>query len=440
MPQQEPKTSSTKAEPEAPPKNRFERHPWLTLIVIVLGLLVVTIGAVEWSLALFQDRINLSSINERGEARVLRLREWTPGTVKLFASPENRFNDPIGPVDREYELRIDQDGFIWPSVVHDKPDLEIAFLGGSTTESLYVRPDMRFPHRAGRLLEERTGLKINALNGGKSGNTSMHALLNYLGKVAPRRPRFVVLMEGVNDIGLLNREKTYWNDYKGSSLLMSEDALEGRSPIEDFVQDVREGTIPNTYRLVRRGYHRLKQSLAQADASPPARKQTSPARPQKKAATAPSKTEVQRRELLRQSYEPSLRSFVRLAKAWGSEPVLMTQVRVDAHGVDGGASDFLSPEELRKGNFDPASFGSIHDYANAIVRHVALTEGSVLIDLAAARKWTREDVYDGLHFTETGSRHVAELIEQALAPLITQSEAGSRQDERLPDDDVSARP
>ena len=101
MPQQEPKTSSTKAEPEAPPKNRFERHPWLTLIVIVLGLLVVTIGAVEWSLALFQDRINLSSINERGEARVLRLREWAPGTVKLFASPENRFNDPIGPVDRE---------------------------------------------------------------------------------------------------------------------------------------------------------------------------------------------------------------------------------------------------------------------------------------------------------------------------------------------------
>ena len=286
MPQQEPKTSSTKAESEAPPKNRSERHPWLTLIVIVLGLLVVTIGAVEWSLALFQDRINLSSINERGEARVLRLREWAPGTVKLFASPENRFNDPIGPVDREYELRIDQDGFIWPSVVHDKPDLEIAFLGGSTTESLYVRPDMRFPHRAGRLLEERTGLKINSLNGGKSGNTSMHALLNYLGKVAPRRPRFVVLMEGVNDIGLLNREKTYWNDDKGSSLLMSEADLEGRSPIEDFVQGVREGTIPNTYRLVRRGYHRLKQSLAQADASPPARKQTSPARPRKKAAAA----------------------------------------------------------------------------------------------------------------------------------------------------------
>jgi len=440
MPKQEPKTESAKAKPEAPSKNRFERRPWLTLVIIVLGLLVVAIGAVEWSLTLFQDRINLSPVNERGEARVLRLREWAPGTVKLFAASESRRNDPIGPVDREYELRIDQDGFIWPSAVHEKPDLEIAFLGGSTTECLYVRPDMRFPHLAGRLLEERTGLKINALNGGKSGNTSMHALLNYLGKVAPRSPRFVVLMEGVNDIGLLNREKTYWNKDKSTSLLLPEGDLEGRSSIEKFMQEVREGTIPNTYRLVRRGYHRLKQSLEQANTSRPSPKKTSPARPRKKAETAPSKAEVQRRELLRQSYEPSLRSFVRLAKAWGSEPVLMTQVRVDARAADGGASDFLSPEELRKGNFDQSSFGSIHDYANAIVRHVALTEGSVLIDLAAARTWTREDVYDGLHFTETGSRHVAELIEQALAPLITQSETGSRQDDSLPNEDMSARP
>jgi hypothetical protein len=45
------------------------------------------------------------------------------------------------------------------------------------------------------------------------------------------------------------------------------------------------------------------------------------------------------------------------------------------------------------------------------------TEGAILIDLASARRWTREDVYDRLHFTETGSRRVAEIVEESLAPL-----------------------
>jgi hypothetical protein len=52
------------------------------------------------------------------------------------------------------------------------------------------------------------------------------------------------------------------------------------------------------------------------------------------------------------------------------------------------------------------------------VRHVALTEGAILIDLAAARRWTLDDVYDGKHLTETGSRHVAEIVEDVLAPRI----------------------
>jgi len=439
MRQRKSNTNLAKGAPEAP-RNLFERHPRLTLIVVVLFLFAVVVGLVEWSLTLFHDRLDLGLTYERGEARVLRMREWAPGRVKVFAAPEDRGNDPIGPVDREYELRIDKEGFIWPSIVHEEPDLEIVFFGGSTTECLYIRPTMRFPHLAGRMLETHTGLKINSLNAGKSGNTSMHAALNYLGKAAPRRPRFVVLMEAVNDIGLLNREKTYWNDDKSLSLVVPERALKGRRPVEEFFRRLRERTIPYTSRLVRRGLNGLSQRLTKAPASHQPAQRAARASPVKAAVTAPDEAEIRRRELVRASYEPALRSFVRLAKAWGSEPVLMTQLRVDAKaGGDDGASDFLSPEELRKGNFDPASFASMHDYANAILRHVAATEGAILIDLAAARRWTREDVYDRLHLTETGSRRVAALIDQALAPLILQSESGKRQDGRLSDDGSAMR-
>jgi len=397
--------------------NRFERYPRLTIFLIWLVLLVATIGGVEWGLTLMQNRLNLTKADQPGEPRVLRLREWPPGMVKVIAATKNRANDPIGPVDREYELRIDQAGFIWPSLVHDQPDFEIVFLGGSTTECLYVRPAARFPHLVGRLLEDRTALKINSINAGRSGNNTMHAVLNYLGKVAPRRPRFVVLMEATNDIGVLNKNITYWNEAKNISLVEDDRKLRGRRPILDFLTRLRERTIPFTSRVVSNGLNIIEEGVAGAFVQ----RAPSPAPAAKSAASAADRdeAEVRRRELLRNSFEPALRSFVRLAKVWGSEPVLMTQVRVDE--TDGGAGDFLSPEALRQGNFDRASFGSLHDYAAAIVRHVAVTEDAILIDLAVARRWTREDVYDGLHFTETGSRHVAEIVARALTPLIVQS-------------------
>jgi hypothetical protein len=338
--------------------------------------------------------------------------------VRFFAPPQNRVsNDPIGPVEPIYELRIDDSGFITPSIVHDQPDLEIAFIGGSTTECLYVRPLMRFPYLVGRMLEKRLGLKINSLNAGKSGNHTMHALLDYLGKVAARRPRFVVFMEAANDIGTLNRDETYWNERKSTSLVQYERTLRGSQPVADFFEQLRESTIPYTYRLILNGFNftRLKMPAAKT------RRSAAEIPDAESNIAAPDEEEVRRRELLRNSFEPALRSFVRLSKAWGSEPILMTQIRVDAREGEGGADDFFSPEALRQGNFDRASFSSIHSYANAIVRHVAITEGAMLIDLVGERHWTREDVYDGIHFTETGSRHVAEIVERALASKIAVS-------------------
>jgi hypothetical protein len=202
--------------------------------------------------------------------------------------------------------------------------------------------------------------------------------------------------------------------------VQAERALRGR-PAEDLLRQLRDHTIPYTYAVVSRGFSAIREMASTPAPFPPP-----PNQPRKIASSAtrianqpPGAAEIERRELLRSSFEPALISFVRLAKAWGSEPILMTQVRVD-ETVSGNddAADFLSPDALRRGNFDRASFGSLHDYGNAIIRHVALTEGAILIDLVTARRWTRDDVYDGVHFTESGSRHVAEIITQALTPLI----------------------
>lgn len=401
--------------------NRFERHPRITLLIAGLVFSIVTLAALEWTLTLFHEELGIERPAKSSTLRYLPMREWGPGRAKTFGAPENRKQDPLGPIQETYQLRTDPSGFIEPSVVHDTPDMEVAFLGGSTTECLYVRPEMRFPYLVGRILEQRTGLRTNGLNAAKSGNHVLHSTINYLGKVAPREPRFVVLMHATNDIGALGGNKTYWNQDSSIAIVQDRANFGKRRPLEDILEPVRDRMIPYSFAVARQGYAVVRLKLAKlfrsdeadTDAAPRPRQshQAQPAGP-----AEPDQAEIKRRKEFRKSFEPALEGFVRLAKAWRSQPVLMTQILVTENARKGETLEgaFLSPEALERGNFDHASFSSLHEYANAIVRHVARSEGALLIDLSAARQWGDEDVYDGIHFTETGSRRVAEIIADVL--------------------------
>ncbi len=97
----------------------------------------------------------------------------------------------------------DARGFIKPSAVHEAPDRVLLFLGGSTTECLYVTEPDRFPHRAARLLETRTGTRINSFNAGASGATSLDSQVIFLAKGLPVAPDHAVFMHNVNDLTFL---------------------------------------------------------------------------------------------------------------------------------------------------------------------------------------------------------------------------------------------
>lgn len=405
--------------PPAKQKNRFERHPVATLVglicVLMLGLLSVT----EWMLAKGQQVVTADGgTTAISPIRFLAMREWRPNTTYTYRAPEARYNDAVGPVDNQYTLEIDANGFIAPSIRHAAPDMEIAFLGGSTTECLYVRPEKRFPVLVGDILEERTKLKINAINAGKSGNHTMHSLLNMIGKVVPRRPRYVVLMNATNDVGWLSGHGTYWFDKKGIGMVQHRD--QGTT---QMLQDMRERTFPRTFKRLGDGFQNMKRQIkiawakvTRGESKADGQGEAAPEGPAVAQPLPPTKNDLRRREQFRRHYEPALRSFVRVAKAWDIEPVLMTQILVErdkdaGKGVEG---DFLAPEQLRQGNFDQASFSSIQAYANALIRHVAATEDAMLIDLAAARDWGTDDVYDGLHLTTQGSERVAQTIADAL--------------------------
>lgn len=377
--------------------NRFERRPLLTLCAVLL----IMVGALLFvSEALLRpedgtDRV-VGGDSELRPERFLALREWRPLTRFSFGPPESRIANANGDLLDVYPLDTDRFGFIEPSVIHEDPDMEIVFVGGSTTENMYVAPENRFPYLAGRLLEERTGLKVNGINAGKSGNNAMLSLLATIGKVLPRRPDYVVLKHNVNDLAVLRRHGSYWSADSDAALLRTRE----RS-FETVARDLRDMTIPYSYRVARRALRRISSDRS--------------------AMAAETDRSDERLPRAAASFESALRSFVAVARAWNVDPVLMTQVSLKGlKPGQGGPQEgaYLDEERLARGNFSPQSFARAHDYFNAIVRHVALTEDVALIDLAKAQRWNEPALYDRLHFTDSGSRQAAEIIATEMERLL----------------------
>ena len=236
--------------------NRFERHPALTISAILGGL--VCIGLVL-SEALLRPKdgtdVVIGGDSLPRPERHLALREWQPQTRFTFGPPETRIANARGELLDVYPLETDRNGFIEPSIIHENADVEIVFVGGSTTETMYVAPQNRFPYVTGRLLEERLGVKVNGINAGKSGNNTMLSLLATIGKILPLRPDYVVLMHNTNDLGVLRSHGTYWSQDSNFALVR----VPERS-LETIVRELRDMIVPYTYRSARRALRQLASS------------------------------------------------------------------------------------------------------------------------------------------------------------------------------------
>lgn len=329
-------------------------------------------------------------------ARSLVLREWGRDTDYRMAPTAARRRHADKGLEAVYDLNIDAEGFIEPSRVHDDPEIEIVFLGGSTTECLFVSPGNRFPHLTARMLENSTGRTVNGLNAARSGNNAMHSLLLLIGKIVPLRPDVIVLSHAANDIGILSSRGTYWTETGSTRLLKTETV----SLAEGLNRAVR-ALIPNTADRVHRAWRAIRDLLRASQA---------------RAATA-GKTDS-RAQTIELEFTRVLTASVEVAKAWGITPVLMTQVHVGPDGDAESRDDFLAAERLDRAGLLRRDFSRLHTRMNAATRRVASQTGAALIDLEAAREWRYGEVYDGLHFTDRGSRLAAGIIARRLREIL----------------------
>jgi lysophospholipase L1-like esterase len=374
------------------PTTRFDKHSGKILAGFWIDLILGGLALLEWSLTPKNGRYaSIGSISGPGPDRRLSLREWEPGTDYQFPPPPERRLYANGDVRELYELSTDAQGFIEPSVRHEKPDLNIVFMGGSTTECLYVAPENRFPYLASKKLESDLGLKINGINAARAGNDSLHSLLLLVGKVLPLQPDYVVLMEATNDIGPLSHG-TYWQ-IGGSKRIVNVQKIS----VEESIRILTVSLIPYTSGLVSRAWRRIKGQHTEPEG----------------ADAGPAGAERSRQDMGR-DFTSVLTSFVHVTRAWGSKPVLMTQVHVKPSSSAEQQSTFLAREQVNGSLVNPETFASDQDYFNAIIRDVAQSEKVMLIELARAADWKFGDVYDSIHFTDQGSKKIADIVAAAF--------------------------
>jgi len=383
----------------------------LLALSTILAAALVAVLAVEVVLELGDF-----SSTEPPTARSVRLKEHPPH-VRVITRPSDAnlpAADSLAVAD--YPLRIDRDGWIEPSRVHEKADFTVLFLGGSTTECRYVPERKRFVYLAGRRLERRLGRPVNALNGGVSGANAVHSAVTFLGKGVASKPDVAVLMHAINDLVILLYNRTYFNRHDTRSVLVSG----AESGMALRARNAFRAVLPEIYGLVRTARSQWLARTGDGDEWTERRRSEAPVLLDGAAITG--------------AFRSALETFCSTARAFGVEPVLMTQAsRVTSE-----------PDELVRRVYErgPGRFGvdyrvwlELYRSMNQTTREVAAAEGVALIDLAAEIPPTSRYLYDPVHFNDAGSVLAAEKIVPTLERVLRERRgvelSGATGDRRL---------
>jgi len=297
---------------------------------------------------------------------VLTLRTQHAGSDREFDRSALHLDPPM------VRFRTDARGYIEPARRIADPEFTLAFQGGSTTECLVVQEELRWPNQVAVQLEP-LGFRVNSLNAGMSGNTAHDALVNLVQTVAADRPDVVLLMNAINDAGLLAEGGYALREAKpdgwragGRWFLQT---LSAHSSLAGFL---RRATLFE-------GRQEIRRVAGTAFALP---KAPDPA-----------------------PYAARVRAWVRTSRAFGIEPVLITEP--------------LST--LRNELTPPWTDAGALAVFNERVREIGREEGAAVVDLAAlvqaepAFAAPEKIYYDGMHVNDEGARIYGRLVAQALA-------------------------
>ena len=375
-------------------QNRFEEHPVKIYLGVFVVFLFVAVAGTEVFLSLSEKDNNVNTI-----IRHIRLKEHSPSFVRYVVPNDAYMTNTDSLIQKEFKFEVDDDGYIYPSRVHEIPDVTILFLGGSTTENIYVEEQNRFPYLAGKLLE-KDGKKINSVNSGVSGNSSMHSINILLNKGLALKPDIAVLMHTINDLVTLLYEKNYWNTNPSRSLLVSSQTQQDAD--FHYIRNVIRASLPRIYerlRVLKNKY--LREGHARGDEF---------------AHMRGKRLTINKHEIV-DKFENSLLTFIFVCKSNGIMPVLMTQPSRFKEEPDMIIIDTWA-HKLGAGIIYK-EYKDTYDAMNDKIRELGKTNKTLVIDLARHVPQESAYMYDSVHFNDAGSRYVATLIANQLDQFVT---------------------
>jgi len=293
-------------------------------------------------------------------------------------------------------LRADENGFIIPSRIHESADWSLVFLGGSTTECIFMDEAKRFPYMVGRLIEAQTGKKVNSFNGGKSGNTTFNLVTNLLAKVVPMHPNAVIMMETINDLTMLLFRNGYWgSNSRGSLITIQQD---DHIWLYYVLKGFKNFFIKHFYDQAWDIIHSVSQ-------------------PRDEFAGSRVHIDIDERapDIL-SAYRKNLELFIYMCRLYGIVPVLMTQQNRIIDPPDPAISAGYQPYIAL--GMPYANYKRLYDSLLNVVRTVGEENGVMVIDLASRIPPKSEYLYDAVHFTEKGSVLGASVIAAELTKSV----------------------
>jgi lysophospholipase L1-like esterase len=277
--------------------------------------------------------------------------------------------------------------------------LTIFTIGGSTTECFYLSDGRTWPDLLGQALSRQFN-RVWVNNAGLDGATTYRHLILLEDYIVNLRPKVVVFLVGINDVGAGNLEAAerrpghYWRNIWR--------ALLNRSEVYALGQNLSRYLLAQS-----RGLHHTEiklREVAALDHIPEAMAQ---------------QTLQDYRANSLPWFAQRLEKLVKICRDHGTEPVLVTQPTLYGPGVDPVTGVNLAAVKLGD-NLNGRLMFDVVELYNGVSRQVADHDQVPLIDLAREMPRNSAYYYDYLHYTETGARAVAGIIARHLEPLLVQ--------------------
>lgn len=287
------------------------------------------------------------------------------------------------------EESFENDGFIFGNTKIKESDIKIFFVGGSSTLCDGIDLDYRFPYYSAKLIKEKTKINYYGINAGRSGNHSMHNNFVILAKIIKYKPKYVFLMNSVNDLGFLTKTKSYWVENNSRSIIKK--PLE-RIYISNKFPHLRN-FFPNLYFLIERILVKTNYEFKDykiEDFNPDEYK------------------------LIENQFYKSVKTALAILKTNDIEPILIVQAN-RLTKEDGEIKNYYnetinSRKNITQTSVEYSDFVDYYKKFNNLIRKIAEDENVFLIDLDYKIPKTKKYLYDAVHLTTDGSILAGEII------------------------------